>query len=71
MCHGPNGKGDGGLSHYFDPRPADLTGDAIQNLPDDEIFTIISQGRSTMPSLAETLGVRERWDVINYVRTLK
>jgi mono/diheme cytochrome c family protein len=71
MCHGAGGLGDGGLSHYFDPKPVDLTSDAIQNLTDNEIFTIISQGRGTMPSLAETLGVRERWDVINYVRTLK
>ena len=71
MCHGAGGKGDGGLSRYFDPKPSDLTSDAIQNLPGSEIFKIISQGRSTMPSLAETLGVRERWDVINFVRTLK
>jgi len=71
LCHGAGGLGDGGLSHYFDPKPVDLTSDAIQHLTDNEIFTIISQGRGTMPSLAETLKVSARWDVVNYVRKLK
>jgi mono/diheme cytochrome c family protein len=71
MCHGADGKGDGRLSGFFNPRPADLTSAGVQNLPSTEIFKIITEGRSLMPSMAETLDVRDRWDVINYVRTLK
>ena len=71
VCHGADGKGDGKLSSYFDPKPFDLTSDAVQRLSDADIFMIITQGRSVMPSMAENLSVRDRWDVINYVRSLK
>ena len=71
MCHGADGTGSGKLRGFFNPAPADLTSAAIQNLPDTELFKIITNGRGIMPSQAETLGVRDRWDVINYVRTLK
>ena len=71
MCHGADGTGSGKLRGFFNPGPADLTSTAIQSLPDTELFKIITNGRGIMPSLAETLNVRDRWDVINYVRTLK
>lgn len=71
MCHGQDGAGNGLLSHYFSPAPANLTTDTAQRLSDAEIFLLITQGRAPMPSLAENLNPGERWDVINYVRTLK
>lgn len=71
VCHGPAGTGDGPLSGFFSPAPADLSRDQVQNLSDDELFLIITQGRGLMPSLAENLNVVERWDVVNYVRSLK
>ncbi len=71
ICHGVTGVGNGKLSGYFNPTPFDLTSAQVQNLPDTEIFLVITQGRGQMPSLAENLSVTERWDVVNYVRTLK
>lgn len=71
VCHGPGGQGDGPLSGYFTPKPFDLTSDTVQKLPDDEIFMVITQGRDPMPSLAENLSPEERWDMVNYVRSLK
>jgi mono/diheme cytochrome c family protein len=71
MCHGETGQGNGKLSGYFNPKPFDLTSADVQKLPDSEIFLVISQGRGQMPSLAENLSASERWDVINFVRTLK
>jgi mono/diheme cytochrome c family protein len=71
VCHGPSGTGDGKLSGFFAPRPADLSSERVQGLSDAELFLIISQGRGIMPSLAENFSAGERWDVINYVRTLK
>ncbi len=71
VCHGESGKGDGKLSGFFSPRPANLTSDAAQSLSDAEIFLVITQGRGIMPSLAENLSAQDRWDVINYMRTLK
>jgi mono/diheme cytochrome c family protein len=71
VCHGKDGAGTGTLSGFFSPKPADLTGDEVQNLPDAEIFLTITQGRGVMLSLAENLSPIERWDVVNYVRSLK
>jgi mono/diheme cytochrome c family protein len=71
MCHGETGVGNGKLSGFFNPKPFDLTSPQVQNLPDSEIFMVLTQGRGQMPSLAENLSVSDRWDVVNYVRTLK
>jgi mono/diheme cytochrome c family protein len=71
ICHGVTGVGNGNLSGFFNPKPFDLTSAQVQNLPDSEIFLVITQGRGQMPSLAENLLPSERWDVVNYVRTLK
>lgn len=71
VCHGPAGDGSSPLSGFFSPKPADLTSSQVQDLPDREIFMVVTQGRGVMPSIAENLNPSERWDVINYVRTLK
>jgi mono/diheme cytochrome c family protein len=71
VCHGPSGNGTGTLSGFFNPKPADLTGTVVQNLSEDEIFLVITQGFGPMPSLAENLSPQERWDVVNHVRSLK
>jgi mono/diheme cytochrome c family protein len=71
LCHGPKGSGDGPLNTYFKPKPSDLTSEKIQTLSDSEIFMVITEGKDPMPSIAENLDPGERWDVINYVRTLK
>jgi mono/diheme cytochrome c family protein len=72
QCHGPLGKGDGSVSVYLQNKPADLTSLQVQALSDGGIFLTISQGiQGKMPALNENLIVRERWDVVNYIRTLK
>ncbi len=71
VCHGPAGTGNGPLSAFFTPKPFDLTGNIVQGLPDSQIYLVITQGINTMPSLAENLSPSERWDVINFVRSLK
>jgi mono/diheme cytochrome c family protein len=71
ICHGPSGDGTGTLNGFFNPKPANLTGAAVQNLSEDEIFLVITQGFGPMPSLAENLSPEERWDVVNHVRSLK
>lgn len=72
-CHGLAGHGDGPIATYLEKRkPANLTGVLVQNLSDGAIFLRISNGvPGSMPALNENLSVRDRWDVVNYVRTLK
>lgn len=74
VCHGDKALGDGPVAPYFkSPAPpvADLTTDRIRNLDDGLIYLILTNGAQGMPSLAENLTPRERWDVINYLRTLQ
>ncbi len=73
LCHGAEGRGDGVIAAFLQERkPADLTADSVQTKSDGALFLVISNGtEGGMPALNENLTVRERWDVVNYVRTLK
>ncbi len=74
VCHGSQGKGDGPVVKFWKPaalRPVDLTQAAYKGLPDGAIYNFVSQGIGLMPPLRENLTDRERWDVINYVRSLQ
>jgi len=70
VCHGAQGHGDGPLASYFDRTPQNLTSAQITDEFDGSVYLTIVQGFGQMPSLSENLTLRERWDVINYVRTL-
>ena len=72
-CHGTGGKGDGPVAPFLqNKKPVDLTGPIATALNDGAIFLTVSNGTpGGMPALNENLTVRERWDVVNYVRTLQ
>ena len=70
VCHGAQGHGDGPLVSYFNRTPQNLTAEQITGEFDGSVYLTIVQGFGQMPSLAENLTPRERWDVINYLRTL-
>jgi mono/diheme cytochrome c family protein len=86
MCHGVTGQGTGTIAAYLvKKKPADLTSPLIQTKTDGALFISISYGifnpdnslfpdvnfSGQMPPMNDNLSVRERWDVINYIRTLK
>jgi mono/diheme cytochrome c family protein len=72
LCHGNNGQGDGPLAEYYEERPIrPLTSANVTTQFDGQLFRTISEGFSRMPPQAEALSPRERWDVINYLRTLE
>jgi mono/diheme cytochrome c family protein len=71
-CHGAGGKGDGPIAAKLKNKPFDLTSFPIHSFYDGGIFFVISTGvPDKMPALNENLTVSERWDVVNFVRTLK
>ena len=72
MCHGPTGEGNGPIAAFLTNfKPANLTSPLIKAFPDGQIFMTITNGvPERMPPLNENLTVSERWDVVNYVRTL-
>lgn len=71
MCHGAKGEGNGQLAALLANRPANLTLPITQTKSDGALFFTITNGvAGRMPALNENLTVRERWDVINFLRTL-
>lgn len=70
-CHGKKGKGDGPSVATLEKSPGDLTSAKVQLHTDGELFWKISEGRKPMPSTKKTLTEEQRWQVVNYVRTLK
>jgi len=77
QCHGPKADGNGVIAGAIVFPPANLTSDVVQNKPDGALFLTISNGiqgtggQIHMPALNENLTVRDRWDVVNYLRTVK
>lgn len=70
-CHGPAGKGDGAAAAALPPpKPADWTSAKVQSQTDGEIFWKMSNGRGAMPPWKH-LPEKERWEIVNYIRTLK
>ena len=71
-CHGETGKGNGPAVVRLDKvLPPDLTNDEVQNQSDGELYWKISEGRRPMPYKKKALTDDQRWDVINYLRSLK
>lgn len=72
MCHGVTGEANGPISPFLANRPANFTSDVVQSKSDGSFFLSISYGvDGRMPALNENLTVSERWDVVNFLRTLK
>ncbi len=70
-CHGESGKGDGPGGAAFDPGPRNFTDTAWQAArTDGELFTVITEGTQYgMIAFGNGLTAKEKWEVINYVRT--
>jgi len=72
MCHGQTGEGNGQIAALLANKPANLTSIITQSKSDGVLFTTITNGvDGRMPPMVENLTVRDRWDVINYIRTLE
>lgn len=69
-CHGEKGKGDGVAAPGLPKPPADHTSAFVQNQTDGALFWIITVGNNPMPTYKKTLSAIQRWQVINYIRTL-
>ena len=85
VCHGVSGSETTTVAAYLvKVKPANLTSAEVQGLSDGDIFLTISNGvfnpnnslfpdvqfSGQCPPLNENLTVRERWDIVNFIRTL-
>ncbi len=76
QCHGPEGQGDGNVGFALVNKPANLTSDIVIAKTDGSMFLTITNGvtinkQIRMPALNENLTVRDRWDVVNFIRSLQ
>jgi mono/diheme cytochrome c family protein len=69
-CHGASGRGDGPVAAKIS-RPADLTAKQYAEARDGLFYYTIRHGTPIMPALAEGIAPRERWEIVNYVRTMQ
>jgi mono/diheme cytochrome c family protein len=70
-CHGPNGKGDGGMA-LSGGEPSDLTDGAWDyGSTDGEIFVVIRDGVSAdMLAYKDKLAEKQIWQVVNFIRSI-
>ncbi|MEE8233489.1 MAG: cytochrome c [Gammaproteobacteria bacterium] len=70
VCHGKHGHGDGPVGRKFIPDPMNLTLDYVQIQPDGQLFYTISHGSIAMPSYRDSITVKDRWHLINYIKAV-
>lgn len=71
VCHGDKGKGNGIAGSSLNPRPADFTAENIQAQSDGAIYWKMTEGRAPMAAYKDILKEDQRWQLVNYLRTLK
>ena len=72
-CHGITGKGDGPAGRALNPGPSDLSQHAVPGIHSDgQLFDWITGGfpGSAMPAFKDQLTEKQRWDLVNFIRTL-
>jgi mono/diheme cytochrome c family protein len=72
ICHGADGKADGPIAKSGKLGGIkDLTSNDVVKLADGTIFYSISYGKNNMGSYASQLSRKQRWMVIQYVRSIQ
>lgn len=71
-CHGMTGNGAGPSAHGFSTNPRQLwTWHDADSSADPYLFWFITNGRTDMPPWGVILSANERWDLVNYIKTLE
>jgi mono/diheme cytochrome c family protein len=70
MCHGKTGDADGRAVIELNIHPAKLSDPKLANESDGSLFWKITTGKKPMPAYGKRLSETDRWNVVNYIRTL-
>jgi mono/diheme cytochrome c family protein len=70
MCHGKTGDADGPAVIELNIHPAKLSDPQLNTEPDGALFWKITTGKKPMPAYGKRLSETDRWNLINYIRTL-
>lgn len=69
-CHGVKGDGHGERAEKLSVAPADLTNAmTVGHETDGMLFWKISEGHRPMPAYKNRLTQKERWELVNYIRS--
>jgi mono/diheme cytochrome c family protein len=72
MCHGEKGDGKGDLAVEDNlPVPDFTRAETQKKRTDGEWFYILKQGHGHMPAQGKRLREEQRWNLINFIRTLQ
>jgi mono/diheme cytochrome c family protein len=70
-CHGENGDGNGPRAANLSVKPTNFTdANLMGEHTDGELFYQITHGRSPMPPFQGKLTDTERWELVDYIRSL-
>ena len=70
MCHGKSGDADGPAVIELNIHPAKLSDPHLATESDGSLFWKITTGKKPMPAYGKRLSETDRWNLVNYVRTL-
>ncbi len=70
-CHGRVGNGGGVVPLHGFPGPPSYHQDRLRNAPVGHFFDVITNGFGRMPSYANQVPPRDRWDIAAYIRALQ
>lgn len=71
-CHDREGTGHGIVpAHAPSWQPANLLEDRVVEMADGDIFTVVTNGRRTMPPYKYQVVTADRWAIIAYLRVLQ
>ena len=70
MCHGRGGDADGPAVIELNIHPAKLSDPKLANESDGSLFWKITTGKKPMPTYGKRLSETDRWNLVNYIRTL-
>ena len=70
MCHGKTGDADGPAVIELNIHPAKLSDPAVATESDGALFWKVTTGKKPMPAYSKRLSETDRWNLVNYIRTL-
>jgi mono/diheme cytochrome c family protein len=70
MCHGKTGDADGPAVIELNIHPAKLSDPKLATESDGSLFWKITTGKKPMPTYGKRLSETDRWNLVNYIRTL-
>lgn len=70
LCHGKSGDADGPAVIELNIHPARLSDPQVDTESDGTLFWKITTGKKPMPAYGKRLSETDRWNLVNYIRTL-